>query len=128
MGLGKQVRLLATGEEEAAPLEDFPRRFPFFSDLLRLFICDAEASAHRASAWLPLLSQAVRLHAHYLRVQGMKRARKLISGDDLIGLGEPPGPRLGKILSEIHERILAGEIETRDQALAEARRLISGQR
>jgi tRNA nucleotidyltransferase/poly(A) polymerase len=128
MGLGKQVRLLATGEEEAAPLEDFPRRFPFFSDLLRLFICDAEASAHRASAWLPLLSQAVRLHAHYLRVQGMKRARELISGDDLIALGESPGPRLGKILSEIHERILAGEIETRDQALAEARRLISGQR
>ncbi|HEC62954.1 MAG TPA: CCA tRNA nucleotidyltransferase, partial [Candidatus Acetothermia bacterium] len=43
MGLGKQVRLLASGEEEAAPLAEFPSRFPLFSDLLRLFICDAEA-------------------------------------------------------------------------------------
>jgi len=128
MGLGKQVRLLSEGEREEAPLEDFTRRFPLFSDLLRVFICDAEASAHRASAWLPLLSHTVRLHLHVRRIQGLRRARELISGDDLLALGEPPGPRLGRVLSEVHERILAGEIETREQALELAARLLRGQR
>ena len=128
MGLGKQVRLLSEGEREEAPLEDFTRRFPLFSDLLRVFICDAEASAHRASAWLHLLSHTVRLHLHVRRVQGLRRARELISGDDLLALGEPPGPRLGRVLSEVHERILAGEIETRQQALELAARLLRGQR
>ena len=128
MGLGKQVRLLSEGEREEAPLEDFTRRFPLFSDLLRVFICDAEASAHRASAWLPLLSHTVRLHLHVRRIQGLRRARELISGDDLLALGEPPGPRLGRVLSEVHERILAGEIETRQQALELAARLLRGQR
>lgn len=128
MGLGKQVRLLATGEDESAPLEAFTARFPLFSDLLRLFICDAEASAHRASAWLPVLSQTVKLHLHVRRIQGLRRARELISGDDLIAMGEPPGPRLGQVLSEVQERILAGEIETREQALELAERLLKGQR
>jgi len=128
MGLGKQVRLLSAGEDEQAPPEEFTARFPLFSDLVRLFICDAEASAHRASAWLPLLSHVVRLHLHVRRVQGLKRARELISGDDLIALGEPPGPRLGEVLSQIHERILAGEIETREEALALAKELLQGQR
>jgi len=128
MGLGKQVKLLSVGEDEGAPLEEFTHRFPAFSDLLRLFICDAEASAHRASAWLPLLSRVVRLHQHVCRVQGLRRARELISGDDLIALGEPPGPRLGKILAELHERILAGEITSRPQALQLARALLKGQR
>jgi len=128
MGIGKQVRLLSTGEQEEAAQEDFVRRFPAFSDLLRLFICDAEASAHRASAWLPLLSHVVRLLTHVRRVQGLRRARQLISGDDLLAMGEPPGPRLGRVLSEVHERILAGEIETRKQALELAERLLKGQR
>ena len=127
MGLGKQVRLLSQGEDEGAPWEDFPSHFPQFSDLLRLFICDAEASAHRASAWLPLLSHVVRLHLHVLRVKGLKRARELITGHDLIALGEPPGPRLGQVLDEVHERILAGEITSREEALELARRLLRGQ-
>ncbi|MEN3010279.1 MAG: CCA tRNA nucleotidyltransferase [Candidatus Bipolaricaulaceae bacterium] len=124
MGLGKQVRLLCTGEDEGAPLAAVPQRFPLFADLLRLVICDAEATAHRSAAWLPVLAQTVRLLVHLRRVQGLKRARELLSGHDLLALGEPPGPRLGRILEEVHERILAGEIATREEALAEARRLI----
>jgi len=128
MGIGKQVRLLSAGEREEVPYEDFVIRFPPFSDLLRLFICDAEASAHRASAWLPLLSYVVRLLTHVRRVQGLRRARQLISGDDLIAMGEPPGPRLGQVLSQVHERILAGEVTTREEALKLAARLLKGQK
>ncbi|MGC9529706.1 MAG: CCA tRNA nucleotidyltransferase [Candidatus Bipolaricaulaceae bacterium] len=127
MGMGKQVRLLGVGEQEDAPYEDLPGRFPDFADLLRLFICDAEASAHRAAAWRPLLSHTVRLLLHVRRVQGMRRARQLITGHDLLALGEPPGPRLGRVLSAVHERILAGEVVTRDEALALAARLLKGQ-
>jgi tRNA nucleotidyltransferase/poly(A) polymerase len=122
MGLGKQVRLLCHEESEGE--EDFSRRFPAFSELLRLVICDAEASIHRSSAWLPVLSQAVRLWVHLRRVQGLKRARELLSGEDLLAMGEPPGPRLGQVLAEIHERILAGDITTREEALREAAKLL----
>jgi len=122
MGLGKQVRLLCHEESEGE--EDFSRRFPAFAQLLRLVICDAEASSHRSSAWLPVLSQTVRLLVHLRRVQGLKRARELLSGDDLLAMGEPPGPRLGQVLAEIHERILAGDITTREEALKEAAKLL----
>jgi tRNA nucleotidyltransferase/poly(A) polymerase len=124
MGLGKQVVLLSHGENEAFEISQFVQRFPIFSDLLRLLICDAEASGHRSSAWLPVLSQGVRLLVHLRRVQGIKRARELLSGDDLLALGEPPGPRLGQVLAEIHERILAGDISTREEALREAAKLL----
>ncbi|MCX7750479.1 MAG: hypothetical protein N2320_02820 [Candidatus Bipolaricaulota bacterium] len=33
---------------------------------------------------------------------------------------------MGAILDQLHERILSGEIATREEALAEARRLIGG--
>lgn len=122
MGLGKQVRLLC--HEEKPEGSSFVQRFPDFSDLLRLVICDAEAAAHRSSAWLPVLSQTGRLLLHLRRVQGIKRARELLSGEDLLAMGEPPGPRLGEILSEIHERVLAGDITTREEALHEAAKLL----
>ncbi len=128
MGLGKQVRLLGVGENEDHPLGDLPQRFPLFADLLRLVICDAEASAHRASAWRPLLSRTVGLLVHLRRIHGIRRARELLTGDDLLTLGLSPGPRLGEILDLLHEQILAGEIATRDEALAQAARLARGHR
>lgn len=128
MGLGKQVRLLGVGEDEQYPLGELLTRFPLFADLLRLVICDAEASAHRASAWQPLVSRAVGLLVHLRRIHGIRRARDLLSGDDLVTLGLSPGPRLGEVLDLIHERILAGEIATRDEALASATELVRGQR
>ncbi|NOX44424.1 MAG: CCA tRNA nucleotidyltransferase [Caldiserica bacterium] len=117
MGRGKQVLLVTTGEREEHPLEDLPRRFPSYADLLRLLICDAEASGHRASAWLPVLAETVRVLLHLRRVQGLKFARSLINGHDLLAMGIPRGPVLGEILDRVHERILAGEIATRDEAL-----------
>ncbi len=117
MGRGKQVLLVTTGEREEYPLEDLPRRFPPYADLLRLLICDAEASGHRASAWLPVLAETVRLLLHLRRVHGLRFARALINGHDLLAMGIPRGPVLGEILDRVHERILAGEIASRDEAL-----------
>ncbi len=128
MGVGKQVRLLGVGEDEMCPLGDLPRRFPLFADLLRVVICDAEASAHHAQAWLPLLSRAVELLVHLRRIHGIRQAREFLTGDDLLAMGFLPGPRLGEVLDLVHERILAGEVSTRDEALAHARALMRGHR
>lgn len=124
MGLGKQLRLLTHQEDESAPLEDLPRRFPLFADLQRLVICDAEASVHRAQAWSPFLSQSVALLLHLSRVKGIRQARELLNGEDLLAMGLPPGPEVGRILEAVHDRILAGEIATREEALDLARRLL----
>jgi poly(A) polymerase len=49
-----------------------------------------------------------------------------IRGDDLAReLGIEPGPELGRLLAELTEAAYAGEVTTRDEAVAVARRLVS---
>ena len=49
-----------------------------------------------------------------------------IRGDELAReLGIEPGPELGRLLAELTEAAYAGEVETRDDAVAVARRLLS---
>ncbi len=48
---------------------------------------------------------------------------RLINGDDLLAIGIPPGPRVGAILHAVEDARLEGQIHTRDEALALARRL-----
>jgi hypothetical protein len=107
-------------------LGDLSSGFRSFPSSLRLVdLRRGGLNGHKSSAWLPVLSQAVRLWVHLRRVQGLKRARELLSGEDLLAMGEPPGPRLGQVLAEIHERILAGDITTREEALSAKRRNFS---
>ena len=50
----------------------------------------------------------------------------LIRGDDLAReLGIVPGPRLGELLAQLEEDRYAGEVRTRDEAVARARALLS---
>jgi len=114
MGRGKQVRFVSTGENRSAiRLRD---RYPVFMDLLQVLLADCEASAHRASGWEPILRETTRIADHIETVCSLQEARELIDGDVLIRLGEPPGPRLGAILADLHDRILSGEIRTREEA------------
>lgn len=53
------------------------------------------------------------------------RPARLITGDDLIGLGLKPGPGFKEVLRAIEDAQLEGSIKTRGQALAEARRAIA---
>jgi poly(A) polymerase len=51
----------------------------------------------------------------------------LIRGDELAReLGIVPGPRLGELLAQLEEDRYAGEIATRDEAVARARELLAG--
>ncbi len=125
MGRGKQVRFVSEGEDAArkSPRE----RFPLFFQLLQVLVADCEASAHRASGWAPILRETLDVIEHIDRVCGLRRAREIVDGHTLMELGVPPGPRLGSILSALHDRILAGQLTTREAAIAEARVLIAEQ-
>jgi len=122
MGRGKQVRFLSEGEVPDGPTSH--DRYPMFFDLLQVLVADCEASAHRSSGWAPILQETLRVMDHVERVCGLQRARELIDGHDLRELGLPPGPRLGRVLDTLHDRILAGQIGSREDALEEARALI----
>jgi len=115
MGRGKQVRFLSEGEVPEA--RDLRERYPLFFDLLQVLVADCEASAHRSSGWAPILQETLRVVAHIDRVCGLKRARELIDGHTLLEMGVEPGPLLGEILDAVHDRILAGEITNRDEAV-----------
>jgi hypothetical protein len=76
--------------------------------------------------------QAIDAHLHMARAM-LKDAlswraegppQPLLRGDELAAdLGIPTGPRVGELLGELAEAQYAGEIATRDQALAFARTL-----
>jgi poly(A) polymerase len=109
--------------------------------VLRLFRDAGEAGAdvllHELADHLatrgPLVNQAswqahldwvkLVLAAHYERP--VAAPEPLLRGDALMAeLGIRPGPQLGAILREIAEAHASGEIDTRDEALALARRLL----
>lgn len=123
MGRGKQVRFVSEGEDRTkARLSE---RFPLFFQLLQVLVADCEASAHRSSGWSPILRETLEVVEHIDRVCGLQRAREIVDGHALMSLGLEPGPRLGSILGILHDRILGGQITSRDEALAEAKKLIA---
>jgi tRNA nucleotidyltransferase (CCA-adding enzyme) len=48
----------------------------------------------------------------------------LLLGRDILGLGIEPGPRVGRILTEVYEQQLDSKVQSHDEALAAARRII----
>ena len=122
MGRGKQVRFLSEGENQSG--ESLRQRYPLFFDLLQVVVADCEACAHRSSGWAPILRETLRVIDHMERVCDMKRARALVDGHMLIERGAAPGPALGRALEQVHDRILAGEVTTQEEAIAVAMKLL----
>ena len=50
------------------------------------------------------------------------RPTKLITGDDVLSLGYDPGPIVGKILAEVEEAQLNGELNSREEAISFTKR------
>jgi hypothetical protein len=64
------------------------------------------------------------LLADALRWRADGPPRPLVRGNDLLAeLAIPPGPRVGELLEQLAEAQYAGDVETREQALAYARSL-----
>ncbi|MBN1858032.1 CCA tRNA nucleotidyltransferase [Candidatus Bipolaricaulota bacterium] len=114
MGRGRQVRFLASDERPNETL--IARRYPLFLELLQVLIADCEACAHHALGWAPILATVNEVAEHIDRVGSLSKARELFDGHDLMSMGIPPGPVLGDVLAAVHDRILAGEISTEEQA------------
>ncbi len=132
MGRGKQVRFMSEGIEDRTDYDyenlrimPLRNRYPLFFDLLQVLIADCEACAHKASGWAPVLKETLLVVDHMERVCDLKKARSLVNGHVLIEMGAAPGPLLGRALEMVHDRILAGEISTRPEAIREAMALLS---
>lgn len=120
MGRGKQVRFMNDGAS-ASGGGSLRAQYPLYFDLLQVLVADCQASIHRSSGWMPILRESLAVAAHIDQVGSLQEARALIDGHDLESLGMKPGPELGELLHHLHDRILAGRITTRDEALEAAR-------
>jgi len=77
------------------------------------------------AVWTPRLETARALwRAFFEAPERFVRPVPLVRGEDLLAMGVPEGPQIGRILEAIREAQAAGEITTREEALALARRLI----
>ena len=98
------------------PLVDMPdgrRRHwflqPGFEELLELYRADAMGITPRD---LSLYEKIKKLYRHEIAKLRLM-PKKLISGEDVMKIsGIKPGKKVGKILSEIREKQLAGELKT----------------
>jgi len=79
-----------------------------------------QAIARHLELAVPMLAEALAWHF------GGPPA-PLLRGDELAAaVGIEPGPRLGELLAEIEEAQFAGDVQTREQAVDTARRLLAG--
>lgn len=124
MNRGKQVMLIKEGENPAKEVNDISARFPLFTKLLKLLICDCEASSHKASGWLPVLKKTTEVMLAIQELDQLADLRELINGHDILRMGVEEGPKVGEILENVHRKILAGQIKTRQEALEEATQYI----
>ena len=91
---------------------------PTFPAELALHRLDSLASSGR-------LENYEFLEAKFAEFQNQPELQKpLVDGGDLIALGQAPGAKLGKLLSDIRNHQLAGELTTREQALAWVREVL----
>jgi tRNA nucleotidyltransferase/poly(A) polymerase len=91
-------------------------RQPRFSEHLELHRLDCSASHGRLDAY-----QAVQDFLATTPPEQVRPAR-LISGDDLVGMGFRPGPPFQKILTAVEDAQLDGALQTKEQAIAFVRR------
>lgn len=91
--------------------------------LVLLSLADKEASR----GILSYQNDAV-VEGHCLRILDLSRQKeivhppRLITGHDVMALGYPHGPAVGRILTFVREKQISGEIKTREEALEEIRR------
>ena len=89
-------------------------------------LLDAADRAGRASRLVRGLDRQARwLFGKFeeLRVN-RETIKPLVMGRDLIALGVPPGPEMGRLLKKLYRAQLDNAFETRAQGLAKARRLV----
>ena len=93
-------------------------RLDRFAEHLELHRLDCLASSGRLDAYQYVQAKLAELSEEEMRPP------RLITGDDLLKEGYRPGRYLGEVLAAIETAQLEGEIDTREEALIRARRLL----
>ncbi len=98
-------------------------------DLLYLSLADhlaARAASLDIKEWREHSRLAEYVLAKHFTEEKLSKPPKILDGNDIMDiLGINPGPEVGKLLDELHEAQAAGEITTREQAVAYVRRLLT---
>jgi poly(A) polymerase len=87
-------------------------RLPHFDEHLALHRLDC-LSSHRNLEAYEFVTDFIRTTP-----PEVVRPKKLITGEDVLGLGFGSGPIIGKILAAVEEAQLNGELGSRDQAIS----------
>jgi tRNA nucleotidyltransferase/poly(A) polymerase len=109
--LRRFARTLLTAE---SPADDSPRA-------IHRFRRATEPWALTALAFLG----ATDLYDAVREARAADPAMPLLRGEDILALGVPPGPEVGRLLELVAEERAAGEISTRDEALELVRRQLT---
>ncbi len=115
--VANHMRFLDVKRMRTATLKRF-LRLPHFEEHLALHRADCLASHRKLDNW-----RFVRERLEELGEEGL-RPELLVSGHDLLEIGWESGPALGRALRALEEMQLEGSLRTREEAIAEARRLL----
>jgi poly(A) polymerase len=93
-------------------------RLPHFEEHLELHRLDCLASNGHTEAYNYVVEKAAEFDNEQLR------PANLINGTDLIAAGYPPGPTFKEALAAVETAQLEGELHTKEEALALARKVL----
>jgi len=99
-------------------------------DVLFLSLADHLATRGpllNAAHWAQHVAMTQAMLSYYLAPEPAATPVRLITGDDILALGVASGPRVGELLDQVREAQAAGEVHSREEALAFARKLIRTQ-
>ncbi len=113
--VAEHMRLQHVQEMRPAKLKRILAR-PTFPVELELHRLDCVASHGKLDNYQFLKTKAAELPLETVK------PKPLLTGDDLLALGLKPGPLVGRILREVAERQLREQLQSREAALAFARR------
>ena len=87
-------------------------------------VARADCLGRRPGRFEPLAMDWFRERVRALDV-ALRPPEPLLKGRDVLALGVPPGPEVGRVVRAVYERQLDGAVASLDEARAEARRLLS---
>jgi tRNA nucleotidyltransferase (CCA-adding enzyme) len=86
-------------------------------------VAKADCLGRRPGAFEPVAMEWFRERVRQLDV-AVRPPEAILKGRDLVALGVPPGPEVGRVLRAVYERQLDGAVTTLEEARAEARRIL----
>ncbi len=116
--IDNHARFLETPHMKMSRLKRF-MRLPRFDEHLELHRLDCVASHGRLDVYEYVIAKRAEFGDEQIHPE------RLLTGDDLLALGVPAGPELGRVLHAVEDAQLDGEIRTRDQAIELARQLLT---